>query len=1258
MRPLHQTLKLALPLLFAATVAQAETVTRTSAFVYDADGVLIREVVEPTNATLCVATQYTLDAYGNRTATQTRNCNGSAIAGVGNEAAAPPAPPATASVGGNYTQFTTRTLTTSYSATAVNPVGGQFPTSNTNALGHSETQEFDLRFGTVSKQTGPNGLITTWTYDDFGRKTGEVRPDGSKTYWEYAFCAGSTSGACPTSIQGVTPYYYIRTGNLSSGNAQIGPVSRTYYDNQNRAIRSQTQVLTGTASWTWNTQDTVYDAWGRVAKKSNTYLADSIGHTAAQTIQWAYSTYDILNRVVREETEDAGATNTANKVNGRYARTVAYNGLSTSSTNTKGQTTSSTYNVLGQLISVTDAQNNTITHTYDALGNQIQTDASGIITTMTYDLRGRKTAMTDSHMGTWQYRYNAIGELRLQQNGKGQLTTIAYDVAGRQTERREADLISTWSYDTHSSHCAAAPNTAKGKLTQATTSTGYNRVHCYDSIGREVSERVAMDGNVFWSGTVYESTTGRVARHVYPARVQPNVAPTTNAAPTAGFIVRNEYSGVGLIRQFNHNANTKLWEMHSLVASGMDQIARVTMGNGLIEVAQSDAWGRLKTNAVGTNTTTADRLSEGYSFDSENNLSARSWMDFGAPGNNGTPVARAENFGYDSLNRLTSTTGTTGVPGKTATYNKYGNILTKDARTYTYGTTTKPHQLTKITGSVHGASSPSYTYDANGNMLTGGGATVSWMSFNMVDNITQGSQNSSFRYGPEHQRVKQTAAYNGLNVITWYVDNFELEQSSNTSTSSSQAKYYIAGKVLHIDSISVVKPNLLGSLLGQSETTTETVITKYLHKDHLGSIVLITGATGTVLERYSYDAWGKRRNLNGTDYTANGGHLLGETDRGFTGHEHLDHLGLVHMNGRIYDASLGRFMSADPFIAQPANLQNYNRYAYVNNNPLSYTDPSGYFLKKLFKSSLFRAIVGIAVGISVGDWYTTGKFIGGAFGAGAAGGFAGGFVGTGGNLKSAFIGGFTGGLAGQIGQKFGTAPGTFASAEAIASHAALGCASATLSGGDCGSGALAGGFTKITSPYIAEFAGSTTFSDKFTGALMAGTVGGTVSELTGGKFANGAITGAFAYLYNQMFYNGELSPKEALQRAQERNNAVMRACVSGYTERCSGISDFEYTEKQTAAQRALIRRATGQAANDAAFVLEAGSPFTGPLAPKLVGASLALRAYSTWALPPTQRDILFDAAGVAATVATYNKNPFIESGASITIETLKRTSGE
>ena len=55
------------------------------------------------------------------------------------------------------------------------------------------------------------------------------------------------------------------------------------------------------------------------------------------------------------------------------------------------------------------------------------------------------------------------------------------------------------------------------------------------------------------------------------------------------------------------------------------------------------------------------------------------------------------------------------------------------------------------------------------------------------------------------------------------------------------------------------------------------------------------------------------------------------------------------MNGRIYDPTLGGFLQADPHIQAPKNSQNYNRYSYVLNNPLSYTDPSGYFFKSLFK---------------------------------------------------------------------------------------------------------------------------------------------------------------------------------------------------------------------------------------------------------------------------------------------------------------------
>ncbi|WP_210418668.1 RHS repeat domain-containing protein, partial [Aliikangiella coralliicola] len=68
-----------------------------------------------------------------------------------------------------------------------------------------------------------------------------------------------------------------------------------------------------------------------------------------------------------------------------------------------------------------------------------------------------------------------------------------------------------------------------------------------------------------------------------------------------------------------------------------------------------------------------------------------------------------------------------------------------------------------------------------------------------------------------------------------------------------------------------------------------------------------------------------------------------ETRRGFTDHEHLDDAQLIHMNGRIYDYNAGRFLSVDPFIQSPGNSQSMNPYSYIMNNPLSGTDPSGYY---------------------------------------------------------------------------------------------------------------------------------------------------------------------------------------------------------------------------------------------------------------------------------------------------------------------------
>jgi RHS repeat-associated protein len=124
------------------------------------------------------------------------------------------------------------------------------------------------------------------------------------------------------------------------------------------------------------------------------------------------------------------------------------------------------------------------------------------------------------------------------------------------------------------------------------------------------------------------------------------------------------------------------------------------------------------------------------------------------------------------------------------------------------------------------------------------------------------------------------------------------------------------------------------------QSGSETLSTRYFHIDHLGSISVITDENGVVVERLSYDAWGKRRFANGTDDPT--GSITSETTRGFTGEEELSVSGLVHLNGRVYDPLLARFTSADTITENPLSTQGWNRYSYVGNDPLAFTDPSGH----------------------------------------------------------------------------------------------------------------------------------------------------------------------------------------------------------------------------------------------------------------------------------------------------------------------------
>jgi RHS repeat-associated protein len=114
--------------------------------------------------------------------------------------------------------------------------------------------------------------------------------------------------------------------------------------------------------------------------------------------------------------------------------------------------------------------------------------------------------------------------------------------------------------------------------------------------------------------------------------------------------------------------------------------------------------------------------------------------------------------------------------------------------------------------------------------------------------------------------------------------------------------------------------------------------------DHLGSVESVTDHMAQLIVKQSYEAFGSRRGpaWQGTPTTAEQIAIANTGRRGFTDHTMLDNLFLVHMNGRVYDPVIGRFMSADPYVDGELDTQGWNRYSYVKNNPLSFVDPSGY----------------------------------------------------------------------------------------------------------------------------------------------------------------------------------------------------------------------------------------------------------------------------------------------------------------------------
>jgi RHS repeat-associated protein len=278
--------------------------------------------------------------------------------------------------------------------------------------------------------------------------------------------------------------------------------------------------------------------------------------------------------------------------------------------------------------------------------------------------------------------------------------------------------------------------------------------------------------------------------------------------------------------------------------------------------------------------------------------------------------SQTESFTYDGYDRL-ETINQTGNTQLLMEYHDNGNIFKKpDVGTYHYDSL--PHVPSSINPLV-------------ADVLLFTPQKITYTPFDKTDSIIEGEHELTFYYAHDAFRTRaELKKLDGseflLEKTTYYATGYE---ETHAADGSIQKRHYIN------------TPTGLAAIY--TEDGNDSGALHYIHQDYQGSIMAISAEDGTVEQSLSYDAWGRRRNpTSWNSYDLTGHEPM--FDRGYTGHEHLEEFGLINMNGRMYDPLLGQMLSPDNYVQDATNGQNYNRYAYVLNNPLKYTDPSGEFL--------------------------------------------------------------------------------------------------------------------------------------------------------------------------------------------------------------------------------------------------------------------------------------------------------------------------
>lgn len=779
----------------------------------------------------------------------------------------------------------TRSTGTTYTA------DGYFPLAVVNALGHSATTVVRARDGQPSSVTDANGLRTLIDYDAFGFAV-KKRFRGATDAVYVAPDQSMAVSTCPTALCW-TPIERYQVATVQDGS----PTTLQRFDAQGRV---------------WADIDLQMDTGWRYVMREYTALGPLKWQTEPFRVgdPLVYSTYwydDILGRMTQKRVPKQGEDG-----RGDMVTTYSYTGRTTNiqvqgsndAPGVPGLSLSRTTDSLGRYVETRDALNGRTRFWYEANGNVAAIeDANSVVTKANYNAIGQRTGVNDPNQGSWGFAYNALGEVLAQTDARGIATTLTYDKLGRPKTRAAtvdvtgdnvADAVNdSWIYDPANAKGAPLSDqrTINGGLERSTAQT-------YDSLARpiqsDVTQALASGTQTYRVRTKYDSYYGRPV-----GQESPNGEAVQVLYSIYGHALAEKDPGTGIEYRRTNSTNAR------------GQATQETFGNGVVltptyQLQTGQLTGLTYSGASGNLRTL------GYGYDVFGNVKRQSL-------NGG---ASREDYSYDQLHRMVQSIRS-GAASGTVNYgfDAVGNLTKKsdfssntaNAYSYTGGACGGGANAVKSVALAAGGTR-TYCYDANGN-LTGdnAGLSLKYDHQNLPVVAQRGALRDDFRYGPNGQRTRSWGS-DGNRV---YLPGYEHR------TDTGETKVYIGDYAV-------------------ISTTGATRKVEYLLKDRLGSVDAVANSSGAVIETRGYDAFGKPRNGTWNDLSPAKIASTAVTPKGFTQHEHLNQLELIHMNGRAYDYNLGRFTGVDPFIQFPLNSQSLNPYSYILNNPLSGTDPTGY----------------------------------------------------------------------------------------------------------------------------------------------------------------------------------------------------------------------------------------------------------------------------------------------------------------------------